>query len=143
MGQFLIQRLSADLAELFGLAPLSAGRRRRSPRKSSTGQSGALRPSNIDLFAAQVAAMDLVITIDNSTAHQAGALGVPVWVQLPFAPDWSWLERRSDSPWYPSTRLFRQSKPGDWQGVVEAVQAALSEDGLGDRLLETRSQLGR
>jgi len=87
--------------------------------------------------------MDLVITIDNSTAHLAGALGVPVWVQLPFAPDWSWLERRSDSPWYPSTRLFRQSKPGDWQRVVEAVQVASSEDGLGDRLLETRSQLGR
>jgi Tfp pilus assembly protein PilF len=82
--------------------------------------------SNIDLFAAQVAAMDLVITIDNSTAHLAGALGVPVWVLLPFAPDWRWLLQRKDSPWYPSMRLFRQPKMGDWQAVVDEVRKELS-----------------
>jgi len=81
--------------------------------------------SNIDLFAAQIAAMDMVITIDNSTAHLAGALGVPVWVLLPFARDWRWLRARDDSPWYPTMRLFRQSQRGDWQSVVQRVQSAL------------------
>jgi ADP-heptose:LPS heptosyltransferase len=69
--------------------------------------------------------MDLVITIDNSTAHLAGALGVPVWVLLPFAADWRWLKTRADSPWYPTMRLFRQPKPGDWASVIESVWCAL------------------
>jgi tetratricopeptide (TPR) repeat protein len=81
--------------------------------------------SNIDQFAAQVAAMDLVITIDNSTAHLAGALGIPTWVLLPFAPDWRWLQDREDSPWYPTMRLFRQTRLDDWQSVVREVDSAL------------------
>jgi tetratricopeptide (TPR) repeat protein len=80
---------------------------------------------DLDIFAAQIAAMDMVITIDNSTAHLAGALGVPVWVLLPFARDWRWLQARTDSPWYPTMRLFRQPKPGDWLAVVEKVQSEL------------------
>ncbi|MFY9855095.1 MAG: tetratricopeptide repeat-containing glycosyltransferase family protein [Terracidiphilus sp.] len=84
--------------------------------------------ADIDLFAAQVAAMDLVITIDNSTAHLAGALGVPVWVLVPFMPDWRWLLDRDDSPWYPTMRLFRQPKTGDWQSVVKKAQHALAVD---------------
>jgi tetratricopeptide (TPR) repeat protein len=80
---------------------------------------------DIDVFAAQVAALDLVITIDNSTAHLAGALGVPVWVLLPFAPDWRWQLEREDSPWYPAMRLFRQPQPGDWQSAMEQVESAL------------------
>ncbi|MFZ0745284.1 MAG: tetratricopeptide repeat protein [Terracidiphilus sp.] len=83
--------------------------------------------SNMDVFAAQIAAMDLVITIDNSTAHLAAALGVPTWVLLPFAPDWRWLLDRNDSPWYPSIRLFRQTKIGEWQSVVQRVGSALSQ----------------
>ncbi|MGA9669830.1 MAG: tetratricopeptide repeat protein, partial [Terracidiphilus sp.] len=83
--------------------------------------------TNIDRFAAQIAAMDLVITIDNSTAHLAGALGIPTWVLLPFAPDWRWMLDRDDSPWYPTMRLFRQPKPGDWQSVVDRVESALRE----------------
>jgi tetratricopeptide (TPR) repeat protein len=82
--------------------------------------------TDIDGFAAQIAAMDLVITIDNSTAHLAGALGVPTWVLLPFAPDWRWMLDREDSPWYPTMRLFRQPKPGDWGSVVRAVVSALA-----------------
>jgi len=85
--------------------------------------------ADMDLFAAQIAAMDLVITIDNSTAHLAGALGVPVWVLLPFAPDWRWLLEREDCPWYPSMRLFRQPLPGDWEFVVKAVCCALADVG--------------
>jgi Flp pilus assembly protein TadD len=81
--------------------------------------------SNIDLFAAQIAALDMVVTIDNSTAHLAGALGVPVWVLLPSAPDWRWLQACEDSPWYPTMRLFRQSVRGEWQSVVERVEKAL------------------
>jgi tetratricopeptide (TPR) repeat protein len=81
---------------------------------------------DLDIFAAQIAAMDLVITIDNSTAHLAGALGVPVWVLLPFAADWRWLLNREDCPWYPSMRLFRQTEFGNWQSVVERVRRSLS-----------------
>jgi hypothetical protein len=81
--------------------------------------------SDIDLFASQIAAMDMVVTIDNSTAHLAGALGVAAWVLLPFAADWRWLETREDNPWYPTMRLFRQPKPGDWQSVAHSVRNAL------------------
>jgi tetratricopeptide (TPR) repeat protein len=87
--------------------------------------------TDIDLFAAQVAALDLVITIDNSTAHLAGALGLPVWLLLPFAADWRWLEERKDSPWYPTLRLFRQSHLGDWGAVLEEVRGKLSDASVG------------
>ena len=80
---------------------------------------------DIDAFSAQIAALDLVITIDNSTAHLAGALGVPTWVLLPFAADWRWFERREDSPWYPTLRLFRQPKRDDWHSVLQSVLRAL------------------
>jgi Flp pilus assembly protein TadD len=71
--------------------------------------------------------LDLVVTSDTSIAHLAGALGVPVWVALPFVPDWRWLLARSDSPWYPTMRLFRQPQPGDWTGVFAAIAQALAE----------------
>ena len=69
--------------------------------------------------------LDLVITCDTAAAHLAGALGVPVWVALPFTPDWRWLLDRSDSPWYPTMRLLRQKQPGDWAGVFEEIKARL------------------
>jgi hypothetical protein len=71
--------------------------------------------------------LDLVITSDTSVAHLAGALGMPVWVALPFVPDWRWLLDRSDSPWYPTMRLFRQKSVGDWAGVFEEIKGALAE----------------
>jgi tetratricopeptide (TPR) repeat protein len=77
--------------------------------------------------AALVAALDLVITVDSSMAHLAGALGKEVWVLLPFSPDFRWLLGRSDSPWYPTARLFRQIAPGDWDGVVAEVRGELEE----------------
>ncbi|MGA3044997.1 MAG: tetratricopeptide repeat-containing glycosyltransferase family protein [Terracidiphilus sp.] len=83
--------------------------------------------TDIDRFASQISAMDLVITIDNSTAHLAGALGIPTWVLLPYAPDWRWMLDRDDSPWYPTMRLFRQPQPGDWQSVVRSVKSALGD----------------
>jgi len=71
--------------------------------------------------------MDLVIVVDTSVAHLAGALGRPVWILLPSNPDWRWMREREDSPWYPSARLFRQAAPGDRDGVVARLRAALLE----------------
>jgi tetratricopeptide (TPR) repeat protein len=75
--------------------------------------------------AAVIANLDLVISVDTSVAHLAGALGKPVWLMLPLAPDWRWLLERSDSPWYPTARLFRQTRFGDWTSVVEDIRAEL------------------
>jgi tetratricopeptide (TPR) repeat protein len=83
--------------------------------------------ADLDGFAAQIAALDLVITIDNSTAHMAGALGVPCWVMLPHPPEWRWLLQRSDCVWWPSLRLFRQSAPGAWGPVIDALTQSLAE----------------
>lgn len=80
---------------------------------------------DLDGFAAQVAAMDLIVSISNTTVHVAGALGVPAWVLLPNAPMWRWMIDRDDTPWYPLVRLFRQNKRGDWPGVMEKVTVAL------------------
>jgi tetratricopeptide (TPR) repeat protein len=76
--------------------------------------------------AALVANLDLVITVDTSVAHLAGALAKPVWVLLPFVPDWRWLLDRDDSPWYPTARLFRQDETRTWEGVIARVHTALS-----------------
>jgi tetratricopeptide (TPR) repeat protein len=82
--------------------------------------------TDLDSFAAQVAAMDLVVTIDNSSAHMSAALGVQTWTMLPSAPDWRWLLEREDSPWYPTMRLFRQQEPGQWKSVIEGLEIALA-----------------
>lgn len=81
--------------------------------------------ASIDDFAAQIAAMDLVISISNTTVHIAGALGVPTWIMLPAAPMQRWLFKRSDSPWYASVELFRQRKEDDWPYVIGQVCARL------------------
>jgi tetratricopeptide (TPR) repeat protein len=78
--------------------------------------------------AALVDAMDLVVTVDTALAHLAGALGKPCWVLLPHAPEYRWMLGRTDSPWYPSMRLFRQSRAGDWPGVIGRVLAELAEN---------------
>jgi len=92
-------------------------------------------PSVIDLSAgltdfaetaAAIETMDLIVTVDASVAHLAGAMGKPVWILLHSDPDWRWLLGRDDSPWYPTARLFRQSSTGDWEGVLERVAAALA-----------------
>ena len=77
--------------------------------------------------AAIVANLDLVITVDTSVAHLAGALGKPVWILLPHAPDWRWLRERADSPWYPTARLFRQTAAGRWDRVLDQVALELQK----------------
>jgi hypothetical protein len=94
-------------------------------------------PVDTPLSTAQVMrALDLVITVDTMTAHLAGALGVPVFTLLPHDHDWRWMDDRTDSPWYPSMRLFRQPRPGDWDAVIDEVRYAIST--MADETDETK-----
>jgi Glycosyltransferase family 9 (heptosyltransferase) len=77
--------------------------------------------------AALISNLDLVISVDTSVAHLAGALAKPVWILLPFTPDWRWLLDRDDSPWYPTARLFRQDSTRQWDGVVSRARNALRD----------------
>jgi hypothetical protein len=71
--------------------------------------------------AGALANIDLLITVDTAVAHLAGAMGMPVWVLIPFIPDWRWGMRRDDTPWYPKMRLFRQTEPKQWRPVIERI----------------------
>jgi hypothetical protein len=79
--------------------------------------------------AAVLSCLDLLISVDTSVAHLAGALGRPTWLLLPYAADWRWLSDRDDSPWYDSLRLIRQERPGDWDGPLNAVARGLASCG--------------
>jgi len=81
--------------------------------------------TNLDDFAAQISALDLVISISNTTVHISGALGKKVWTLLPYVPDWRWMLKREDTPWYPTMKLFRQSQMNDWRDVFQRVSLAL------------------
>ena len=78
--------------------------------------------------AALIENLDLVITVDTSMGHLAGAMGKPAWILIPKAADWRWLLEREDSPWYPTVRLFRQQKPGAWEGPLQRLRAALAAE---------------
>jgi hypothetical protein len=75
--------------------------------------------------AALIANLDLVISADTSVAHLSAALGKPTWIMVPHAPDWRWMLRRTDSPWYSSATLYRQPAPGDWTSVITRIAADL------------------
>ena len=92
--------------------------------------------------AALISELDLVICVDTAVAHLAGALGRPVWILLPHVADWRWLQGREDSPWYPTARLFRQTVPRDWRGVIERVGDELQSLIDGNRAM-SRPDSGR
>ena len=123
----------AQLALLAGIPNV----RFYSLQKGLTIEQGRRLPSNLNLIdlgadlkdfvetAAAMVNLDLVISVDTSMAHLAGALAKPAWTLLPFHADWRWLLHRSDSPWYPTMRLFRQPLPHDWPTVLSQVAAEL------------------
>ena len=82
--------------------------------------------------AALIENLDLVISVDTSTAHLAGAMGKPVWILNRFDTDWRWFLERTDSPWYPTLKLYRQEEAGNWDGVVQRVRADLIDFRSGD-----------
>jgi tetratricopeptide (TPR) repeat protein len=82
--------------------------------------------TDLDGLAAEIAALDLVISVDNATVHMAGAVGTATWAMLPVPADWRWQAGREDSPWYASVRLFRQSRADDWAPVFGRVRAELA-----------------
>jgi hypothetical protein len=122
------------------LAPLGRvpGVRFHSLQKGEPAEQLTTAPVGLDLIdlmdaaedfadtAALIANLDLVISVDTSVAHLAGALGTPVWLLNRFDTCWRWLAERDDSPWYPSLRQFRQTRSGDWDGVVARVAVALT-----------------
>lgn len=123
----------AALAPLFALDAtfVSLHQQVRERDKAALAQSSAIHfGAELRDFAdtaALIENLDLVISVDTSVVHLAGALGKPVWVLLPRVPDWRWLLERDDSPWYPTARLFRQDKPGDWPDVIDRVAHALAQ----------------
>jgi ADP-heptose:LPS heptosyltransferase len=94
----------------------------RTPRLTHLGDALA----DFDDTAAVVTLADLVISVDTSVVHLAGALGRPTWVLVPFCPDWRWGLTGESSPWYPAARLFRQPAPGDWDGVLARMGEELT-----------------
>ena len=114
----------APLAALPGVHLFSLQKDSRSALTASASFSVTDLGGRLQTFADTAAALknlDLLVTIDTAVAHCAGALGVPVWVALPYAPDWRWLLEREDSPWYPTMRLFRQKHLGDWDEVFARI----------------------
>ena len=79
--------------------------------------------------AAVMDCLDLIISVDTSVVHLAGAMGKRVWVLVPFDPDWRWMLGMSKSPWYPTATLFRQEKPGDWCSVMEIIRGKINSMG--------------
>jgi len=103
------------------LRPADAEELARHPALTHVGDALA----DFDDTAAVLALVDLVITVDTSVAHLAGALGRPTFVLVPFCPDWRWMLARADSPWYPTARLFRQPAVGDWESAIARVAEAV------------------
>ncbi len=124
-------RLLQPLWEVEGVSWFSLQLGERSGDISSLGgvKIADLSPWLVDFAetAAAVCRLDLVISVDTSVAHLAGALGRPIWLLLRYPPEWRWLLEREDSPWYPTARLFRQRKEGDWSCVAREVAAALAQ----------------
>jgi tetratricopeptide (TPR) repeat protein len=104
---------------------VEAGARDQARREAAWLHASLDEAPNADSLAAAMSCLDLVITVDTMPAHLAGALGRPVWTLLAYVPDWRWQIAEEDSPWYPTMRLFRQQRPGDWEELLERVAGEL------------------
>ncbi len=129
------------LLELPEIALYSLQKERSDTERLALGEQDRLQDLSDQLgdfadTAAAIAQLDLVISVDTSVIHLAGAMGKPVWTLLAFVADWRWLWNREDTPWYPTMRLFRQTQPGDWAGVFERVQASLQQELINPNPLE-------
>jgi tetratricopeptide (TPR) repeat protein len=106
-------------------ADLRPARQKPARRKAAAVEDLSPALKDFDDTAGAIAALDLVITVDTSVAHLAGGLGRPVWVLLPWVTDWRWMFAREDNPWYPTMRLFRQRRRGEWGDVIANIAEAL------------------
>ena len=119
----------ACLAPLGGLPAVKFFSLQKGQRAGCDGMDFVPLPRDLGSFADTAALMphlDVILSVDTSVAHLAGALGRPTWLLLPFAPDWRWMLDRHSSPWYPGMRLFRQQRRGEWLSVIEQVREALA-----------------
>jgi len=122
----------ARLAELRRLALISL---QKGPAQAQIGAYWGRAPlvnlgpeiADFDDTMAILEALDLVVTVDTAVGHLAGAMGRPVWLMLPFVPDWRWLLDRADSPWYATARLFRQPAPRQWDPVIAEIARCLAD----------------
>ncbi|MEM9245673.1 MAG: glycosyltransferase family 9 protein, partial [Cyanobacteria bacterium P01_F01_bin.153] len=131
---------STDLANFAAIAQLPQVQCYSVQKEVTSGERQLLQQLNIvdlsqslDTFATTAAYLnqcDLVISVDTSIAHLAGAIARPVWIAIGFHSDWRWFRDRVNSPWYPTARIFRQPQTGDWQGLFQAMQTALHRDYL-------------
>jgi hypothetical protein len=123
----------AELAPIFALERIAFVSIQREPRENAQALAG-IRPlthvgeelQDFDDTAAVLVLCDLVVSVDTAVAHLAGAMGRPVWILVPYQPDWRWLLGCTDSPWYPTARLYRQSAPGGWRGVIARLRDDLA-----------------
>jgi len=121
-----LQTLLAALSEVANVELVSLQKGARAPEADGAGVTRAdLEIADFLDTAAALARLDLLISVDTSVLHLAGAMGRPAWALLPFAPDWRWRIEGDETPWYPSLRLLRQPRPGDWTAVVAQAAAAL------------------
>jgi tetratricopeptide (TPR) repeat protein len=114
-----------DGVQLFGLQKGAAAAQTERLRGGMPFENLGDELKNFADTAAVISNLDLVVSVDTAVLHLAGAVGKEVWALLPFEADWRWLRQRDDSPWYPTMKLFRQSRPGDWDGVFDCVAAEL------------------
>ena len=125
-----------NFVELLGLPETTVYSLQQGPAAADIGEHGCQafvldigsRMRDFADTAAVIQQLDMVIAVDTAVAHLAGALGKPVWMALPYPGDWRWMEGREDSPWYPTMRLFRQHRPGDWGPVFERIRKALHDE---------------
>lgn len=117
----------SQLKPLFGIPDIEFYILQASAESAGWEEGYGVYPGDFNLydFARFIKGLNLLITVDSMPAHLAGALDVPVWLMLQKQADWRWMENRDDSPWYPSMKLFRQEKQGNWKGVVQKIEENL------------------